>query len=69
MAARKDLPVFQSHGTRDPLLPFAVAERLRHELDSAGMRVSFTSFDDGHGIPPEVMRDLGTWLSKTSDHV
>jgi phospholipase/carboxylesterase len=69
MAARKDLPVFQSHGTRDPILPYPVAERLRHELESAGMRVSFTSFNDGHGIPPEVMRDFGTWLSQTSTHV
>jgi len=69
MASRKDLPVFQSHGTHDPILPFPVAERLRHELENAGMRVSFTSFDDGHGIPPEVMRDLGTWLSQTSSHV
>ena len=69
MAARKDLPVFQSHGRRDPILPFPVAERLRHELENAGLRVSFTSFDDGHGIPPEVMRDLGTWLAQTSDHV
>jgi phospholipase/carboxylesterase len=69
MAARKDLHVFQSHGTHDPILPFPVAERLRHELESAGMRVSFTSFDDGHGIPPEVMRDLGTWLTQTSSHV
>lgn len=69
MAARKALPVFQSHGTRDPILPFPIAERLRHELEGAGLRVSFTTFDDGHGIPPEVMRDLGTWLSQTSAHV
>lgn len=63
MKARKDLPVFQSHGTQDPILPFVVAERLRHLLDDADMRVSFTQFDGGHGIPPEVMRDLGVWLS------
>ena len=69
MVARKDLPVFQSHGTRDPILPFPIAERLRHELEGAGMRVSFTSFDDGHGIPPEVMRDFGTWLSQIFAHV
>jgi phospholipase/carboxylesterase len=69
MAARKGLHVFQSHGTRDPILPLSVAQRLRHELESAGLQVSFTSFDDGHGIPPEVMRDLGTWLSQTGAHV
>lgn len=63
MSARKDLRVFQSHGTQDPILPFAIAERLRHAFQEAGMRVSFTQFDGGHGIPPEVMRDLGTWLA------
>jgi len=62
MASRKDLRVFQSHGTQDPILPFAVAERLRHVLEEAGMHVSFTEFEGGHGIPPAVMRDLGTWL-------
>ena len=62
MSSRKDLRVFQSHGTQDPILPFPLAERLRHVLEEAGMRVSFTEFDGGHGIPPEVMRDLGTWL-------
>lgn len=65
MAARKDLRVFQSHGTEDPILPFPVAERLRHVLEEAGLRVSFTQFEGGHGIPPEVMRDLGTWLKTT----
>lgn len=62
MPTRKDLRVFQSHGTQDPILPFPIAERLRHALEEAGMRVSFTQFNGGHGIPPEVMRDLGTWL-------
>ncbi|MDB5218209.1 MAG: Phospholipase/carboxylesterase family protein [Myxococcaceae bacterium] len=65
MKDRKDLRVFQSHGTQDPILPFAIAERLRHAFDEAGMRVSFTQFNGGHGIPPEVMRDLGTWLKTT----
>lgn len=59
---RKGLHVFQSHGTEDPLLPFAVAERLRHLLDDAGLEVSFTQFEGGHGIPPSVMRDLGQFL-------
>lgn len=64
MPSRKGLPVFQSHGTEDPLLPFAVAERLRGALDEAGLRVSFTSFGGGHGIPPSVMRGLGAWLGE-----
>lgn len=66
MATRKDLPVFQSHGTEDPILPYAIAEKLRRALDDAGMRVTFTPFDGGHGIPPQVMRDFGTWLRALS---
>lgn len=62
MAGRKDLPVFQSHGTEDPILPYPIAERLRDELANAGMRMTFTSFEDGHGIPPEVYGQLGAWL-------
>ena len=62
MSGRKDLRVFQSHGTADPILPFPIAERLRHSFEEAGMKVSFQQFDGGHGIPPEVMRDLGIWL-------
>jgi phospholipase/carboxylesterase len=62
MPERAGLHVFQSHGTEDPLLPFAIAERLEHALDAAGLRVSFRSFEGGHGIPPEIMRDLGAWL-------
>lgn len=63
MASRRELHVFQSHGTEDPILPYAIAEKLRHVMQDAGMVVSFTSFDDGHGIPPAVMRDLGQFLT------
>lgn len=64
MSSRRALPVFQSHGTEDPILPYAIAERLRRELDGAGVDVTFRSFEGGHGIPPQVMRDLGTWLER-----
>lgn len=64
MAARRGLRVFQSHGTVDELLPFSIADTLKHAMIDAGMEVSFTLFEGGHGIPPNVMRDLGTWLSK-----
>jgi phospholipase/carboxylesterase len=62
MTARRGLRVFQSHGTEDAILPYALAERLRGELDQAGMRVSFHGFVDGHGIPPAIMRELGGFL-------
>jgi len=51
MPARAGLPVLQSHGRADPVLPFAMAERLRDELSTAGLAVQFVPFNGGHGIP------------------
>jgi len=66
MAERKGLPVFQSHGIEDPTLPFALAELLHGAMKEAGLGVSFLPFEGGHGVSPEVMRDLGQWLRRLS---
>ncbi len=58
MSARAGLPVLQSHGRSDPLLPFALAERLRDELIAAGLPVDFTPFNGGHGVPPTALDKL-----------
>lgn len=62
MPGLEGLRVFQSHGTEDPILPYPIAEGLHRCLVDAGLDVSFTSFEGGHGIPPKVMRGLGQWL-------
>jgi phospholipase/carboxylesterase len=55
---RAGLPVLQSHGTRDPILPFAGAQALQALLVTAGLKVRFTSFAGGHGIDAGVVRAL-----------
>ena len=57
------IPIFQSHGMNDPLLPYALAERLKKELETAGAKVSFVPFRGGHEIPPPVMDGLSAFLS------
>lgn len=42
--------VFQSHGTADPILPFAAAEALRDLLVGAGVCVDFYPFHGPHTI-------------------
>lgn len=64
MARRKALPVLLSHGRSDPLLPFSLAERLRDELQSAGLAVRWVSFNGGHGIADGVMDELGAFLTE-----
>jgi phospholipase/carboxylesterase len=63
-AARKGLPVFQSHGRRDPILGFAGAEHLRAAMDDAGWDVRFTAFGGAHEIPMEVLAGLAAFIDE-----
>ncbi len=64
MRKRKGLPVFQSHGTQDDVLPNIGAERLRDVLTQAGLAVEWHSFRGGHAIPEMVLRRLGPFITK-----
>jgi phospholipase/carboxylesterase len=66
MAARRGLPVFMSHGRSDPLLPFALAERLRDALLEAGLEVQFLPFNGEHGITDGVVTALGEFITKVT---
>ncbi len=59
---RAGLPVFQSHGRLDPILPFEGAEALRNLLREAGLAVTFVPFDDGHTIPRPAFTGLADFL-------
>jgi phospholipase/carboxylesterase len=61
---RKGLPIFQSHGTQDEILPYAGAERLRDELQRAGLAVEWHSFRGSHEIPDVVMDRLGSFITR-----
>ncbi len=60
----RPMPVFQSHGTADPLLPFEVAESLRELLREGGHEVTFCSFRGGHEIPPPALDGLQAFLGR-----
>jgi phospholipase/carboxylesterase len=61
---RKGLPVFQSHGMQDEILPYVGAERLRNTLSHGGLAVEWHSFRGGHEIPRPVLRQLGSFITK-----
>ena len=61
MPARTGTPVFQSHGDSDPILPFAIAERLRDALGQSGLVVTFEPFAGPHTIPLGALQRLGAW--------
>jgi phospholipase/carboxylesterase len=61
-AKRKGLPVLQSHGTHDPILPFLAGERLAEMLKDAGLAHTWVPFQGQHEIPPQVLEAVGRFL-------
>lgn len=55
MPSLNGVPVMQSHGKHDQLLPFSIAELLRDRLREAGAMVDWQPFAGGHEIPPPVL--------------
>jgi phospholipase/carboxylesterase len=64
MAARSGTPVLVSHGSHDPLLPFAETKRLGDALAEAGWKVDFVPFRGQHEIPPVVLDRLGQLVTR-----
>ncbi len=60
---RTGLPVFQSHGTDDPILPCTTATQLRDTLRRHGLPVTWHEFRGGHEIPLPVLERLGAFLT------
>jgi len=63
MALRKGLPVFQSHGRRDELLPFEAAVVLRDLLREAGCALDWVEFNGGHEVPQPVLEGLSKLIN------
>ena len=67
--SRKGMPVFQSHGTHDPLLDVDAARRLHDLLSEAGLQGELLLFRGEHEIPMPVLERLGAWLRGLPLHV
>ncbi len=63
-AKRGSLPVLQSHGYFDPILPFAGAEALRDMLTQASLPVDFLAFEGPHTIPFEALERLADLMRR-----
>jgi phospholipase/carboxylesterase len=60
------MPVLVSHGKSDPILPYALAERLRERFVEAGADVEFVPFNGGHGIADGVIDALGRLVTRAT---
>ncbi len=64
LQARAKIPVFQSHGTHDPILPFDEAERLQKAFAESDWPIEFHSFRGEHAIPMPVLTALAKFVTK-----
>jgi phospholipase/carboxylesterase len=62
LRSRADLPVFIAHGTHDPVMDVAFAQRARELLEAAGVPVEYHESDAGHHINPEQIPAAMRWL-------
>ena len=60
----RGVPIAMSHGSADPILPYAVAEVLRDRLTEAGAVVDFHAFAGGHQIPQAVLDAAGAMMRR-----
>lgn len=58
------VPVLQSHGRQDPILPYAASEWLRDLLIENGFEVEFLPFDGVHTIPYPALQRLAQRLQE-----
>lgn len=58
---------FWGHGTRDPSIPFELAELGRAKLNAAGADLEARDYQIGHWIAPEELEDAVRWMEKSDD--
>lgn len=63
MPLRKGLPVLQTHGRYDELLPFEAAVTLRDLLRAAGCVVDWVELNGGHEVPQSALEGLSRLIS------
>jgi phospholipase/carboxylesterase len=63
-AANRDLPVFQAHGTEDPMVPLERGAAARDRLVALGHDVRWSTYPMGHQVHPEEIRHIGEWLAE-----
>ena len=60
----RELPIFQAHGTADPMVPLAAGELARDRLRELGHAIEWKSYPMGHEVCPQEISDIGAVLNR-----
>jgi len=58
------MPILHMHGSYDDVIPVAAAHMTRDLLQDSGARYSYHEYPIGHGIHPDGVRLIQSWLSE-----
>jgi len=61
-AANAAVPIFQAHGTADPVVPLALGSAARAALAALGYAVDWHTYPMAHAVCPQEIADLRAWL-------
>jgi phospholipase/carboxylesterase len=61
--ANRELPIFQAHGTFDPMVAFERGTASAEKLRALGYRVEWHAYPMEHQVCPQEIRDLGRWFA------
>ena len=62
--ANATTPIFLAHGRQDPLVPFALGQRVHRTLLARGLPVEWHEYPMPHSVCLEELRDMSAWLSR-----
>jgi phospholipase/carboxylesterase len=64
LEARRGLPVFITHGARDPVISVEFARDARARLEAAGLEVEYHEHGGGHHIDPRTIPLMTNWVAQ-----
>ena len=60
--ANAETPIFQAHGTLDPMVPYTRGVAARDRLIELGYAVEWRDYPMEHQVCPEEIQDVATWM-------
>ena len=64
LASRAELPVFITHGARDPVISVDFARDARRRLEAGGLDVSYSEHGGGHQLDPRTIPLMTEWVAQ-----
>ncbi len=61
--ANAKTPVFMAHGTHDPVVPYAMGNSSREQLQQGGYALVWHEYPMQHSVCLEEVADIGRWLT------